>query len=254
MNSTISIITFIWVCVACSSHYDGNVASEMQGGLGICDSLQLTSRNRSGDTVISTLFNCDPKTNQDVVSYSSKDGMVVAQRFQNNPDSMVCIVHNVNGTVWSRTTYLRGVPSGGVYCTNEDGDTIQYYYHGEHQKGKIAFTALRNVQSHTIQYTGNPIHSISLSTDRARSGDSVWVDIEVCDLHWVSSATRLVESMVNNNERLVHEPVAQHQGHSTFLLTPQAIGSHKYEYEVELIGRYAPARFNRIFTIQVAPR
>ncbi len=167
---------------------------------------------------------------------------------------MLWIVHNADGSIWSRTAYDHNVPVGNVYCTNELGDTVQYYYHSKRAQGAITFTALINVPDQVVSYTGNPIHSITLSKDTAHPGDSIWVDIEVCDLRGVSHSSRLLESMLDRNERLVHEPVIQHGTQSSFLLVPQAIGEHMYDYSVDLKGFNSTVQFNRTFKITVVPR
>ena len=250
MKSTI-LATLVVASAACSSQSEANDANATAPGEGVCDSLQMTSTNRAGAEVVSTLFHCDLNTDQEVISYTSKNSSIVVQKFRSSPDSMICIVHNPNGSVWSRTTYLRNVPVGGVYCTTENGDTIQYYYHSEKQKGQIAFTALRNARTGAIQFTGNPVHYIALSYDKVRSGDSVWVDIKVCDLQWVFRTSSLVESMADRNERLNHEPIFQNESESSYLLIPKAVGIHSYSYEVELNGRNGSTRFNRTFSITV---
>jgi hypothetical protein len=245
------LATIVVATAACSSQSEANDANTTGGKVGVCDSLQISSTDRVGAQVVSTLFRCDLNTNQEVITYASKDSSIVMQKFRSKPDSMIYIIYNPNGSIWSRTTYLRSVPVGGVYCTAENGDTIQYYYHSEHNNGQIAFTALRNAQSGEMQYTGNPVYYIALSSDKVRSGDSVWVDIKVCDLQWVSRTSSLVESMSDRNERLTHEPFFQNASESSYLLIPNAVGIHTYSYEVELKGRNGSTRFNRTFAITV---
>jgi len=215
--------------------------------------LYFATTNPLGDSIHFWLYHDTTLSTNATKVYSSSNVSSIAYASNKNPDAMLFETKNPDGSTWSRTYYNKGIPIGGVYCTNEAGDTVQYYYHSSQHRGQIVFRVWRASEGHPALYSGNPIYSVSIEKDKAFSGDSIFADVEICYPLWSQWNTYLSESMAGDLDSLVHTAIIHSANSATFLLVPESVGIHNYDLVVDFRSGNKLDQFTRSFKISVAP-
>ena len=136
--------------------------------------------------------------------------------------SGITTAFNTDGSIWTETYFENGIPKGDVYCMNEFGDTVQYYFHNPLYEGEVSFTALLDTLSHSFSTTGNPIYKVGLSDTLVQNESSFTVAPKFANPQWALKSFYLEEvehngraaSILSNNDfyNLVFSVVPHHTG------------------------------------------
>jgi len=229
-------------------------------------SLKRVAFELSGDTIISYIKIKDngivefqEKNNQDSIAriYGIENGVLlytyIHDKVENSGEQ---ITYNKNGTIWSRILYDRKIPYGDVYCTDEYGDTVQYYYHSLIHDGEIVFSCLLDTSEHSFICHGNPIYEIGISSQEVYIGDSVRISVKYCNPYWALKKYELYE---NVNSNYVHPSILLSNDDFYNLLyqvVPTRTGGVEYLFRYSLKEKQSGREhiYERPIKIRVLPR